>query len=51
MRHKKPVKIIKTEKLAEPKSVPEAKLGNRQQPPAKNDTGKYWLNTQLLRQP
>ena len=38
---KKPVKIIKTEKLVEPKSVPKAKLGNRQQPPAKNETGKY----------
>ena len=38
---KKPVKIIKTEKLVEPKKVPEPKLGNRQQPPGKNDTGKY----------
>ena len=38
---KKPVKVIKTEKFVEPKTVPEAKLGSRQQPPAKNDTGKH----------
>ena len=36
---KKPIKISKGEKVVEAKAVPEPKLGGRQQPPAKNDTG------------
>ena len=44
---KKPIKISKGEKVIEAKPVPEPKLGGRQQPPAKNDTGNLCYNISI----
>ena len=46
---KKPIKISKGDKEKEANVVPEPKLGGRQQPPAKNDTGKFCLNFSITR--
>ena len=44
---KKPIKISKTPKVVEAKVSPDANLGSRRQPPAKNDTGKFQIRKLL----